>query len=91
MPKLKPGHISPTPEEDADITAAALSDPDAAPLSDEEWERVKPHVRMGRPPVDRPKQATTLRLDGDVLARWRASGKGWQTRAAQLLAKHAPR
>lgn len=36
------------------------------------------------------KQATTLRLDEQVLARWRASGKGWQTRAAQLLAMHAP-
>jgi putative transcriptional regulator len=39
MPKLKPGHISPTPEEDAAITAAAMSDPDARPFTDEEWER----------------------------------------------------
>ena len=33
---------------------------------------------------------TTLRLDEDVLERWRASGKGWQTRAAEILAKYAP-
>ena len=33
---------------------------------------------------------TTLRLDAQALERWRASGKGWQTRAAQLLAKYAP-
>jgi uncharacterized protein (DUF4415 family) len=31
-----------------------------------------------------------LRLDEDVLHRWRASGKGWQTRAAEILAAHAP-
>ncbi len=36
------------------------------------------------------KIATALRMDADVLARWRASGKGWQTRAAALLAKYAP-
>ena len=36
------------------------------------------------------KRPTTLRLDDEVLARWRASGKGWQTRAAQVLAANAP-
>ena len=36
------------------------------------------------------KKPTTLRLDEEVLERWRATGKGWQTRAAQLLSKHAP-
>ncbi|MEN9559277.1 MAG: hypothetical protein RLZZ502_488, partial [Pseudomonadota bacterium] len=27
------------------------------------------------------KKSTTLRLDESVLMRWRATGKGWQTRA----------
>ncbi len=36
------------------------------------------------------KVPTALRLDAEALARWRASGKGWQTRAAELLAKYAP-
>lgn len=36
------------------------------------------------------KVATALRMDETALARWRASGKGWQTRAADLLAKYAP-
>jgi len=36
------------------------------------------------------KAPTTLRLEKTVLNRWRASGKGWQTRAAALLAQHAP-
>ena len=42
MPKLKPGTILPTPEEDAAITAAAQADPDALPLTDAEWVAVKP-------------------------------------------------
>lgn len=37
-----------------------------------------------------PKRPTTLRIDESALERWRASGKGWQTRAAALLAKNAP-
>lgn len=37
------------------------------------------------------KRVTTLRVDADVLERWRASGKGWQTRAAALLAAKAPK
>jgi len=36
------------------------------------------------------KTPTTLRLDAQILARWRASGSGWQTRAAAVLAQHAP-
>lgn len=36
------------------------------------------------------KTPVTLRLDPDALARWRASGKGWQTRAAAVLAREAP-
>ena len=42
--------------------------------------------RRGRPVQETHKQAITLRLDPQVLATWRASGKGWQTRAAQVLA-----
>lgn len=44
----------------------------------------------GRPVQEVHKQPVTLRLDPEVLARWRASGKGWQTRAAKALALAAP-
>ena len=46
--------------------------------------------RRGRPKAEHHKEPVTLRVDAEVLARWRASGKGWQTRAAQALAKMAP-
>jgi hypothetical protein len=51
MPNLRPGTIVPTPKEDAEITAAAMDDPDARPFSDNEWELVKP-IRSGDVPVD---------------------------------------
>ena len=44
----------------------------------------------GRPPQAVHKAPVTLRMEPDALARWRASGKGWQTRAAALLAANAP-
>lgn len=44
----------------------------------------------GRPPAAAHKAPVTLRLEPEALARWRASGKGWQTRAAALLKAKAP-
>ena len=46
--------------------------------------------RVGRPPSESPKVAISLRLSAEVLSRWRASGYGWQTRMATVLAKKAP-
>ena len=85
MPKLKAGHISPTPEEDAAITAAAMSDPDSRPYTDEEWEAVKPLIRRGRPPAENPKVHTGLRLDAEVVDAFKAGGRGWQTRINEAL------
>lgn len=42
-------------------------------------------ARRGRPIKATHKQPVTLRLPPEALAGWRASGKGWQTRAAQVL------
>lgn len=86
MPKLKGETIVPTAEEDAAITAAALSDPDALPLTDAQWQTAKPQVRVGRPPSTEPlKVPTTIRFDADVLAGLKASGKGWQTRVNDAM------
>jgi hypothetical protein len=41
----------------------------------------------GRPPSPNPKQQVTLRLDPDVLAKFRATGKGWQSRINAELRK----
>lgn len=45
-------------------------------------------TRMGRPPLrDTAKQQVTLRLDSDVVAAFRASGAGWQSRMNEALRK----
>ena len=75
----------PTPAEDAAITAAANADPDAVPLTDAEWAEVKPLVRRGHPLGSGSKTQVTLRLDVDVVEKFRASGDGWQTRINEAL------
>ena len=46
-------------------------------------------IRRGRPPSPSPKQSTSLRLDADVLAFYRRSGRGWQSRINAALRKAA--
>ena len=41
----------------------------------------------GRPKSASPRQLISLRLPVDVIARWRATGPGWQTRMAERLAR----
>lgn len=45
----------------------------------------------GRPKAATVKERLTIRVEPEALARWRASGKGWQTRAAALLSAKAPK
>ena len=43
---------------------------------------------IGRPPLgDAPKKQVTLRLDADLIDRFRATGKGWQSRINAALRK----
>jgi uncharacterized protein (DUF4415 family) len=49
-------------------------------------------ARRGRGPQKAPtKQLISLRLDVDVVQKFRATGKGWQARMNATLAAHAPR
>ena len=41
--------------------------------------------RAGRPVALNPRVQVTIRLPADVLARWKATGPGWQTRMARRL------
>ncbi|EGI75875.1 BrnA antitoxin family protein [Hylemonella gracilis] len=43
--------------------------------------------RGGRPRSEDPRQLMSLRLPAEVIARWRATGPGWQTRMAERLAR----
>jgi uncharacterized protein (DUF4415 family) len=66
------------------------NDPDDGPdHPTDEWQAIidKVPVRRGRPPMDEPKVLTTIRLDADVVAAYRAQGPGWQTRINDVLRK----
>ena len=43
--------------------------------------------RAGRPVATNPRRQVTIRLPETVLAAWKATGPGWQTRMAELLSK----
>ena len=68
-------------------------DPDDAPeLTDEWFQRADLYegerlIRRGRPPSAHPKKAISLRIDADVLDRFKASGPGWQARMNDALRK----
>lgn len=60
-----------------------LTDPDApdfTPMLRATLKRLR-----GRPKGQAQKEATSLRIDKDVLAAWRATGRGWQTRMNDTL------
>ncbi|MDP1614364.1 MAG: BrnA antitoxin family protein [Methylococcales bacterium] len=82
MPALKPNTLLPSDEENARITAAALSDPDAIPLTDTEWEQVKPLVRVGSQPN---KQRIAISFDSEIIDYFRTQGNDWQTRMNDAL------
>jgi len=65
---------------------------DAPPLTETFFDRAEIRrggklVRRGRPPLPNPKQAVKLRLDAEVLAAYRKTGSGWQTRINADLRK----
>lgn len=102
--------ILPTDEEDAAINAGIAADPDNPEWTDADFARARPASEVlptevfagllamkrppGRPRVEQPKVFTGIRLDADVLAGFKADGKGWQTRINEALKDwlraHAP-
>ena len=76
----------PTLEEDQLITAAAESDPDALPLTDEQMSAMVPfRVLRGRPKLANKKQLVSIRYSPEVIDYFRASGAGWQARMDAVL------
>ena len=73
--------------------ASIWADPDEAPeLTDEHFRAADVYegeklVRRGRPPTANPKKSISLRVDAEVLERYRASGPGCQIRMNDALRK----
>jgi uncharacterized protein (DUF4415 family) len=73
--------VLPTPEEDAAINAGIAQDPDTYELGAAEFKQ----LRRGRPLGSGTKVQVTLRIDEDVVEKFKASGAGWQTRMNDAL------
>ncbi|MBA3446729.1 MAG: BrnA antitoxin family protein [Pseudaminobacter sp.] len=87
--KYEPGHGYTKEEWDA---------VDSPPATPEQLAQAKPFAKVfpelaenmrknlgGRPPLENPKQAVSIRLDQDVLAKFKATGPGWQSRINDVL------
>jgi uncharacterized protein (DUF4415 family) len=86
--------------ENDESTMRRLLEDDAPPWNDDVWERAEIRdgarliraatgtlTKLGRPKADNPKRQVTLRLDGEILDHFRASGPGWQGRINAILKK----
>lgn len=75
-----------------------IDDTDLPPLTEAELREFRPAREVlppevmaafkrgrGRPKAEQSKIAVSLRLDADVIARFKAAGPGWQTRINEAL------
>ncbi len=81
-----------TDSEEADIQRMIASDPDNPEITDEQaGNRLSFADAMkrgrGRPKLENARQAVTLRLDPETIARFQASGEDWRSRMVEVLDK----
>ncbi len=82
----------PTAEEDKVITAAAKSDPDAQPLTPKQLKAMVPIRAMrGRPRSENKKLLVSVRYSPEVVAYFKSTGEGWQSRMDSVLRKYVTR
>lgn len=82
----------PTAAEDRAITAAARADPDAQPLTPKQLKAMVPmRALRGRPKSANAKQLVSVRYSPEVLAYFRATGEGWQSRMDGVLRQYVAR
>jgi uncharacterized protein (DUF4415 family) len=100
MTTKKHGQISDADE--ARIQRMIASDPDAPEVTDEQIASAKPFKEAfpaladsllknvgGRPKSASPKMPISIRLDQEVIAKFKATGPGWQSRINEVLRKFA--
>ncbi|HTV70513.1 MAG TPA: BrnA antitoxin family protein [Rhizobiaceae bacterium] len=94
-------HLPPlTDEEEAQIQRQIASDPDNPEITDEQiaaggktfaemFPDLAESIRRarGRPKIEAPKQAVTLRLDPATLEKFKATGKDWRAKMSEALDK----
>ena len=88
----RPAVRMPTVAEDKAITAAAKSDPDAQPLTPAQLKAMVPlrSVR-GRPKYENKKLLVSVRYSPEVVAYFKSTGEGWQSRMDGVLRQYVSR
>ncbi|RRI04377.1 hypothetical protein EH240_07850 [Mesorhizobium tamadayense] len=86
-----------TDEEEEEIQRQIAADPEDAEATDEQLAQAKPFTEAvpelfesirrarGRPAVEKPKQVVSIRLDQEVINKFKATGKGWQAKINEVL------
>lgn len=82
----------PTTEEDKAITAAAKTDPDAQPLTPKQLKAMVPMRQLrGRPKSEYKKLLVSVRYSPEVVAYFKSTGEGWQSRMDGVLREYVQR
>jgi uncharacterized protein (DUF4415 family) len=88
----RPSVAMPTPAEDKAITAAAKSDPDAQPLTPKQLKAMVPmRALRGRPKSESKKLLVSVRYSPEVVAYFKSTGEGWQSRMDSVLREYVAR
>jgi uncharacterized protein (DUF4415 family) len=95
-------HMLISDAEEARIQKMIASDSDAPEMTPEQAAKAKPFAEAfptlaetmrknvgGRPRLASPKVPVSIRLDQDVIAKFKATGPGWQSRINEVLRKSA--
>lgn len=82
----------PMAKEDKLLVAVAKADPDAQPLTAKQLKAMVPlRALRGRPKSANPKQLVSVRYSPEVLAFFKATGEGWQSRMDGVLRQYVSR
>jgi len=82
----------PSVQEDKVITAAAKADPDAQPLTPKQLKSMVPmRTLRGRPKSASTKRLVSVRYSPEVLAYFKSTGEGWQSRMDRVLREYVTR
>ncbi|WP_457444002.1 BrnA antitoxin family protein [Roseateles sp. P5_E4] len=88
----RPAIVMPTVAEGKAITAAAKADPDAHPLTPKQLQAMVPMKAVrGRPKSENKKLLVSVRYSPEVVAYFKSTGEGWQSRMDGVLQQYVAR
>jgi uncharacterized protein (DUF4415 family) len=88
----RPKVLMPSVAEDRVITAAAKSDPDAQPLTPKQLKAMVPLRSLrARPKSENKKLLVSVRYSPEVVAYFKSTGEGWQSRMDRVLCQYVAR